>query len=211
MALTWWQRVVAKGKRAVAKPERSRRRRRRALCIESLESRVLLAVSVVPGTGNTVSIFSDSGDNLWLRTSAANLQYSTDGTNYSSLGITVAQDVTVTLGAFNEVHLGSTSGDQIIGQGHALTFQAHGIPSGSFGQLAAPKNLCIDNTIATAGGSLSVLNMQGIDVAALVTVSTRNIGSSTDYLSAHSTGNSGALTLTSENPDTLNPAAQHQL
>ncbi len=187
--------------RTIERPRRGPDR----LGLERLEDRTLLSVSIVPGSGNAVGILGTVGDSVWLRTSASNLQYSTDGTNYSSLGVTVTQDVTVTLGALDAVHLGSSSGAQIIGQGHALTFQALGVPNGSVGQLAAPKDLSIDNTVATAGGNLSILNMQGIDVGANVTVSTRNIGTSTDYLHAASVGNSGSITLTSENPDTLNP------
>src|SRR5262249_2884000 len=110
MARTWWQQVVAKVRRVVA--TRPRPRRRRPLTVETLEDRTLLAVSVAPGLGNTVGILGTNGDAVWLRTNAANLQYGTDGTNYSDLGVTVTQDVTVTFGALGKVHLGSTSGDQ---------------------------------------------------------------------------------------------------
>src|SRR5262249_35179369 len=91
------------------------------------------------------------------------------------------------------------------GQGHAITLQALGVASGAVGQLASPHSLFIDNTVATAGGDLSILNVQGIEVSPGVTVSTRDVGSATDYLNAPSVGKSGDLKLTSENPDVLNP------
>src|SRR5262249_54176310 len=149
-----------------------------------------------PGTGNAAGILGTAGDRVWLRTNAGDLEYSTDGTSYANVGVTVAQDATITLGALDEVHLGSHNGDTILGQGHALTFQALGVPNGSAGQLAGPQTLYIDNTVATAGGNLSVLNMQGIEITSNVTVSTRNVIGSTDYLNAPSAGNSGALKLT---------------
>ena len=100
----------------------------------------------------------------------------------------------------DQVHLMKT-----IGQDHAITLQARGVPNGSAGQLASPTLLTAEDTVYTAGGDLSILNMQGIEVSANVVVSTRNVGSSSDYLHAASAGDSGALKFTSENPDTLNP------
>jgi len=60
-------------------------------------------------------------------------------------------------------------------------------------------------TRVSSAQEIWITNMQGIDVKAGVTVSTRNIGPSTDYLHAASVGNAGALTFTSQNPDVLNP------
>ncbi len=186
-----------------------RRRRWRPLNLERLEARTLLTVSVIPDSGNAVSILGTVGDQVWLQTNNAGVfQYSTDGTNYSNLpssggiggNVTVAQDATITLGDMDEVHLMTA-----IGQGHAITLQALGVANGDAGQLASPTLLTVNGTVTTAGGNLSILNMEGIEVESGVTISTRDIGSSTDYLNAPSVGNSGALTLKSENPDTLNP------
>src|SRR5207244_2087214 len=96
---------------------------RKPLLVEPLEDRTLMTVSIVPGTGNAVGILGTVGDQLWLRTNAAAFQYSTDGTNYTNLGVSVAQDATLTLGDMGQVHLMNT-----IGQGHAITLQALGAP-----------------------------------------------------------------------------------
>ncbi len=203
MALRSWIRQLFA--RPAARTVRKKARARNPLLVERLEDRTLLTVSVVPGPGNTVGILGTVGDQVWLRTNSAagnsaQLQYSIDATNYSDLGVNVAHDTTITLGDMGHVHLMSTSG-----QGHAITLQALGAPSGDGGQLASPRLLTFEGTIATAGGDLSILNMQGIEVSPNVIVSTRNVGASTDYLNAPSVGDSGALTFTSENPDTLNP------
>ncbi len=199
-----WKRYLSALKRHLFGSRRTKRERGRRgpsptarLLIERLEDRTMLSVSVAPGSGNSVTILGTSGDAVWLRTNMLNLQYSTDATSYSNLGVTVNQDATVNLGTIGTVHLGSSSGDQIIGQGHALTFQ-----NNNFGQ--APDKVSIDNTVATGGGNLSILKMQAIEVSAGVTVSTRNIGASTDYLNAASVGNSGTVMCTAENDDTLN-------
>src|SRR5208337_1257505 len=163
-----------------------------SLELERLEDRTLLAVTIQHDLGNAVSILGTVGDQVWLQTNTNQFQYSTDGTNYYNLGVNVSQDATITLGDMDQVHLMNT-----IGQGHAITLQALGAPSGGGGQLASPTLLTVEGTVYTAGGDLSILNMQGIEVESGVTVATRNIGSSTQYLTAPSVGNSGALTLTS--------------
>src|SRR5262249_4787871 len=149
--------------RMSAAARRSSRRKKRGpgwrLAVETLEDRTLLSVTIVPGSGNAVGILGTVGDQVWLRTNSTQLQYSTDGTNYSNLGVNVTQDAPVTLGGLAQVHLMKTPG-----QGHALTLQALGVPNGSAGQLASPNLLTIEDTVYTAGGDLSVLNMQGIEV-----------------------------------------------
>jgi hypothetical protein len=181
---------------------KGRRRLVTSADLERLEDRTLLAVLVsydLAGA-NAGTIRGTIGDQVWLRTNGGTLQYSTDATNYSDLNLDLTQDVTVTFGDMGQVHLMDT-----VEPGHALTFQALGASSGAGGQLASPNLFSVEGNVYTAGGNLSILNMQGIEVKSGVTIATRNIGSSTQYLSAPSVGNSGALTLTSENPDTLNP------
>jgi hypothetical protein len=187
------------------------------LNLERLEDRTLLAVTVTPYPGNAVGIQGTVGDQVWLQTNnvmvngqlvSGVFQYSTDGTNYSnlpSLGgidqlVTAQQPATITLGDMDKLHVVN-----VIGQGHAITLQALGVPNGDAGQLASPTLLTVEGTVYTAGGDLSVLNMQGIEVESGVTVATCNIGSSTGYLTAPAAGNSGSITFTSENQDFFNP------
>jgi hypothetical protein len=185
---------------AAAKRALARRHRKPRPAVEALEDRTLLSVTV-SGSGNTATILGTVGDQVWLRTSGTQFQYSTDGTNYTNLeSVSVTQDATVTLGGLGQVHVVG-----LAGQGHAITLQPLGAGNGSAGQLASPNLLTVEGNVTTAGGDLSILNMQGIEVDSNVVVSTRNVGASTDYLNAASVGSSGALTLTSENPDTLNP------
>src|SRR5262249_7987374 len=149
----------------------SRRDRLRRLLVERLEDRTLLSISIVGGLGNSVSIQGSVGDDLWLRTSGANFQYSADGTNYSDLGVTTSQDATIFLGSLGTVHLGTSGRDTIVGRGHAITLEAISVAGSVAGQLASPESLLIDNIVATGGGDLSILNIQGIEVSPGVTVS----------------------------------------
>src|SRR5262249_47472805 len=96
------------------------------------------------------------------------------------------------------------------GQGHTIQIQALGAARGSSitgapGQLASPSSLTIDGNVNTRGGDFSILNIQKIEIQPNVTVSTRNVGTATDFLNAPSVGDSGAIELTASNPDTLNP------
>ena len=192
-------------KRSVAQRKSARQlgRWKRALPLELefLEIRTLLAVSVTYDAGNAATILGSVGDQVWLRTSGNILQYSADSaTNYTNLSLNLTQDVTLTFGDMGQVHLAG-----LVGEGNAFTFQALGAASGAGGQLASPNLFSVDGNVNTEGGDLSILNMQGVEVESNVTVSTRDVGSSTSYLTAASVGNSGSLTFTSENPDTLNP------
>ncbi len=157
--------------------------------LEFLENRTLLAVSVTYDAGNAATILGTVGDQVWLRTSGGSLQYSADSaTNYTNLSLNLTHDVTLTFGDMGQVHLAG-----LVGEGNAFTFQALGAASGTGGQLASPNLFTVEGTVNTEGGDLSILNMQGVEVESNVTVSTRNIGSSTVYLTAPSVGNSGAL------------------
>src|SRR5262245_29700010 len=117
MSRSWWSRFVKS--RLLGAATRFLNRKKRAperLTLEALEDRTLLSVSLINGSANAVGILGTVGDQVWLRTSAADLQYSTDGTNYSNLGVTVTHDLNVTLGGLGQVHL-----MKILGQGRVIT------------------------------------------------------------------------------------------
>src|SRR5262245_21032479 len=201
MAQSWLRKLLKRKSKSPRTGRDPKARRWTRLALEPLEDRTLLSVSVVQNSTNNYSVLGTAGDNVWFKTTGSAVQYSTNGTNYSNVGsLSVASDASLVLGMMNQVHLSG-----ITGQGHALQIQALGASSGAVGQLASPTLLTVDANIDTKGGALSILNMQGIEVSSGVNISTRNIGSSTDYLRAASVGNSGALKLTSENPDTFNP------
>jgi hypothetical protein len=207
--------------RRIYGPIKQLKRRRRAFrqpSVERLEDRTLLSgVTVDYNASNNYSILGTVGDTVWLKTNDTthNIQFSTDGTNYGDLVATtlpgahpagnVNSDATIVLGGLGNVHIVSMTG-----QGHAIQLQALGAASGSAatgppGQLASPSSLTIDGNVNTEGGNLSILNIQMVEVKPNVTVSSRNIGASTDFLNAPSIGDSGAIKITATNPDTLNP------
>src|ERR1700733_10609128 len=88
MFLQWWRQLAFKGMSRAAR--RSRRsgqpgnpRPSRPLSVERLESRVLLDVTPMLSTGG-VTFTGGSTDNLYLKTANGVLEWSTDGTNFSS-------------------------------------------------------------------------------------------------------------------------------
>ena len=70
--------------------------------------------------------------------------------------------------------MGTVDLEGVATDGQSLTIQALGAPSGEAGNLMATQ-VNINGNLDTQGGSLSILNMEGVDVASGVTVSTRNI------------------------------------
>ncbi len=184
----------------------TRNRDRQPLGFDLLEHRTLLTISAVPGASG-VGFLGVVTDTLYLKTDSSGLlEWSSDGTNFTtdidSAGapqtLNLSQAATTITASVGTVDLEGVATD-----GQSLTIQALGAPSGEAGNLMATQ-VNINGNLDTQGGSLSILNMEGVDVASGVTVSARNM-SGTDEVNSASTGNSGNITITAENPDVLNP------
>ena len=183
-----------------------RNRDRQPLGFDLLEHRTLLTISAVPGNANSVGFLGVAADTLYLKTDSSGvLEWSSDGTNFTtdidSAG--AAATLNPSLPTTITVSVGTVDVEGIATGGQNLTIQALGAPGGQGGNLMATQ-LNINGNLETQGGSLSILNMEGVDLATDVTVSTRNI-TGTDEVNSASTGNSGNITITAENPDALNP------
>ena len=172
----------------------------RPLRLEGLEDRVLLSLTVFLDGNNNCHILGVDSDQLWLKTSADQIQWSSDGSNYQNLGITTDSDATIQLGDMQKAHLVGFTG-----QGHSITFEGYGVSGGGGGEAGLPIDFSIEGDVKTLGGNFTVQDIQGIDVSPNVLISTRNVSSSADPISGASQGDSGNINLTSTNPDILNP------
>ena len=180
------------GFRSSSRP-RSRRCRPR---LDVLENRTLLTVTAtVSNNGLNVLFFSAiTTDNVYLQTSSGQVQWSTDGTDWSTLsGFTLAGP-----GASNQFTFqlsGDVHVDDFTGAGGNLTFGGTGNAAAGF---IGPNDFYIDDSLYTQGGNLTINDVQGVDLAANMVVSTQISASST-------AGNAGDLSIQVNNPDVLNP------
>src|SRR5262249_18510903 len=140
-----------------------------------------------------------------LQTSGSQVQWSPDGSSNSWQNINVAlaaagQENTFTFQMSGAVYL-----ESFTGAGGDLTFRGAGNSTAAF---VGPSDLHVDGNLSTLGGSLTINNVQGLDVqgdgtnptTSAVTVSTQNLDSS-----GHSQGSSGAISINVANTDPLNP------
>ncbi len=182
----------------------------RLLAFEGLESRTLLSITASV-SGSTASFVSSSlSDELYLETTSSGMLEYHDQTTFTfstDLGgvtlnvrmqaVTIDTQVLSTDGGGGGVYL-----EGIATGGQSLTIQAASV--GSSNQL-----LAIQSTVDTQGGDFTVAGFTNVTFGTAsqggVTVSTRNLGGATDYLTGASQGNSGALMVTVANPDPNNP------
>src|SRR3954468_7076560 len=105
MSRSWWQRQMRK-RASAARPARPPRCNR--LRLESLEDRTLLSVDIsVSGHTVTFTGGETTADNLYLQTNAGDLQYSTDGTNFTS-DLGAGQTLSLNADTTINVHVGGT-------------------------------------------------------------------------------------------------------
>ena len=177
----------------------------RVLEVEGLETRTLLAVTASV-TGSTAVFRGEPADGLYLETDSAGLlEYHGDGGSFSSNlgGSTInlqSQDTTVQVYVGGTLHL-----DGLFTAGKSLSING---PVALTDPSDPKAHVAIESTIDTQGGDLSIINFSSIEVGtslAGATVSTRNLKGGTNYLTGASQGDSGALTMTVENPDPQNP------
>ncbi len=180
------------GLRSSARP-RSRRCRPR---LDVLEDRTLLAVTAtVSSNGLNVTFYSPiTTDNVYLQTSGSEVQWSTDGSDWTTLnGFILAGPGSANQFTFQlsgDVHV-----DDFTGAGGDLTFGGTGNAAAGF---IGPSDFYIDDSLYTQGGNLTINDVQGVDLAASMVVSTQ--------ISANSdAGNAGDLSIQVTNPDVLNP------
>ncbi len=174
-----------------------------SLGVESLEDRTMLSISPSSADAHNVSFLGTSSDNLWLKTTTGGLlAYSDDGASYSTdmgggqqIALGSGGTTTITLGDMSTLHIAGLSG-----AGSDVVFQTVAAANGAYGSLAEPQDVSVEGNIYTKGGNFSILNAEGIDVSPGVVISTLQTGAG-----GVSVGNSGSITLTSENPDPLNP------
>ena len=208
MSRSWWQRPIRE-RMAVAAGRRVPRGGA-AQALESLEDRTLLSVDIsVSGHTVTFTGGETTSDNLYLQTDAGDLQYSTDGTNFTSdlgSGQTLALNADTTI----DVHVGGTLHVRAlttVGKA-ALTIDATNPVGGNRNLDSANVVLTspveVEGNILTSGGDLTIYGYKTIEVQPNIVVSTRQISGS-DALQGASTGNSGNLTVTTRNPDRFNP------
>ena len=193
------------------RPTGSARRTARLLAFEGLENRTLLSITASV-SGSTASFVSSSlSDDLYLATnSSGQLEYhdqntTTFSTNLGGATLDVqTQAVTIdtqVLGSGGVYLEGISTG------GQSLTIQAATL--GRSNQL-----LAIQSTVDTQGGDFTVAGFTNVTFGTAsgggVTVSTRNLGGGTNYLTGASQGDSGA-TVTVANPDPNNPFLNNRL
>ncbi|HEV3078683.1 MAG TPA: hypothetical protein VGY66_02850, partial [Gemmataceae bacterium] len=177
--------------------------------LERLEERTMLAVSVTV-TGSNVKFFSpDISDTVYLQASNGTAFWSSDaqgtvGTFQPIANLTLASAGsanTFTFQMSGAVHL-----ENFTGSGGDLTFQGTGNAAGGF---IGPSDLHIDSLLLTQGGKLNINDVQGVDVASNVVVSTRHISDADfgngKYDTGKSVGSSGTIDFEVANTDVLNP------
>jgi len=185
---------------------------RRSWCqwLEQLEDRTLLSVTATV-SGSDVKFYSPLiTDNVYLRTASSQVEWSSDGTTWSSTDsggnalptIAPAVSNTFTFQMSGGVYITSSG---FTGAGGNLTFEGVGNPSGGF---IGPGDVHIQGNVITQGGNLTINDVQGVDVGSGLFVSTRDI-SPTDLVNSNftgeSVGNSGTLSIKVNNTDILNP------
>ena len=109
-----------------------------------------------------------TADNVYLQTSGSQVQWSTDGSSFTTLnGLTLAGP-----GSANQFTF------QLSGDVHRVTLPAPGgADFGGTGNSAAgfigPGDFSIDGSLYTKGGDLTINDVQGVDLAANMVVSTQ--------------------------------------
>jgi hypothetical protein len=194
------------------------RRRTALLGFEALESRTLLAVT--PSVSGTTATFSGlPGDNLYLQTDNTGLlKYSSDGSvgSYSSnlggstLNLQAKSSTNQAQGFTINVYVGGTLNvGGIVTMGNSISIDG---PAASTATTKPKAAVDVDGTIDTQGGGLTIQHFKSIEVGTTsngtttpATISTRNLGTGTNYATDPSKGDSGGLTLSVENPDPFNP------
>ena len=175
--------------------------------LEVLENRTLLSVSATV-SGSDVKFSGSSSDNVYLRTDSSQVEWSTNGTTWSSTDSSGHSFPKVAAGASNTFTFDMSGGvfvEGFTGAGGGLTFQGDGSGNNGF---TGPKDLTIEGNISTQGGALTINFVQGIDVGSGLFVTTRHISAAdltASNFTGNSIGNSGALTLTVSNTDPDNP------
>ena len=176
----------------------------RRLCLETLEDRTLPSASATVSGLNVAFFSANIADAVYLQTSGNEVQWSSSGVagSFSNL---VALAPSTGSNAFSFQMSGPVYLENFIGLGGNLTFSGVGNAAGGF---IGPSDLSIQGNLITQGGSLTVNDVQGVDIASNVVVSTRLI-SSTDLgnnnFTGNSVGNSGTINFSVANTDILNP------
>ncbi len=133
---------------------------------------------------NFQSNAKDNGNGGYISVFSHNLTYSDKGASYIANGGSVNGN-----GGFVEV----SAKDKVVFDGSKVSLHA---PNGEMGLfLIDPDNIIISNDSIYSGIDTSFTADQSITVNDGITVSTRDIGTSTDYLHAASQGDSGSLTM----------------
>ncbi len=173
--------------------------------VEQLEDRTLLSSVSVSVSGTNASFTSAIvSDNVYLQTVGTQVQWSPDGASWQNVNVTLAGPTGSN--AFTFQMSGALYLENFVGAGGALSFEGVGASSGGF---IGPSDVHIQGNLLTKGGSLTFNDVQGVDIANSVVVSTRQISAS-DLTQGHfatgaSTGSSGAVNITVNNTDPLNP------
>ena len=207
----------------------------RHLHFEGLESRTLLSISAFITAATSTSLpaahfVSDSlSDELYLSTDTnGDLEYATGSggtesgwiTNFGSAGTFSVQtqdvEIDTEIASADQVSSSSStlsnSQNGVFLQGISTDGRTMSIVAGSTG--SSNQLMQIQGTVDTKGGGFTVNGFSNVIIGTPsgevfpqgpATISTRNIGTSTDYLSAPSMGNSGALSVTVANSDPFNP------
>lgn len=164
--------------------------------LDVLENRRLLTVTAtVSSNGLNVLFFSAlTTDNVYLQTSGSQVQWSTDGSSWATLsGLNLAGP-----GSANQFTFqlsGDVQLENFTGAGGSLTFGGTGNSAAGF---IGPGDFSINGSLYTKGGDLTINDVQGVDLAANMVVSTQIAAGST-------AGDAGDLTVQVNNPDVLNP------
>jgi hypothetical protein len=173
-------------------------------------------------SGSTAASFisNTSSDALYLETTPSGLlEYhdqntSTFSTNLGGATLDVrTQAVTIDTQVATSSTTGGSVGvylEGIFTGGQSLTIQAQSQSVGVFNQF-----LTIQQTVDTQGGNFTVAGFTNVTFGTAsggsVTVSTRNLGGGTNYLTGASQGDSGALSVTVANPEPYNPLPNNGL
>lgn len=169
MALHWWRQMAFKVMSLAARRGRRARQRRAGylrplrgpLSVERLESRVLFDVTPMLTTGG-VTFTGGQNDNFYLKTVDGVLQWSTDGTTYSSnlaptgsspQTLTLSSDTTVNVNVGGTLHLESMTGA-------AGTFE-------STSALVVDPGVILSSQVFDSNGNV-IANAQGLSLLAPV-------------------------------------------
>ncbi len=176
--------------------------------LEVLENRTMLSVSAKV-TGADVDFTSRfTTDSVYLRTASSQVEWSTDGTTWSSSDSSGTSLPKVAAGVSNDFKFDMSGGVYITGftgAGGGLTFEGG---STTLGEFIGPSDVTIQGNVSSQGGDLTINHVQGVDVGSGLSVSTRDISAAdlaANKFTGNSVGNSGALSMKVNNTDVLNP------